>query len=141
MNRTTMNPFLRKTLAADAIASGAIGVLLAALPAYLAGLLGLPEALLEYTGVFLLGYAAFVAWLATRSRPVTALVWLVIVGNAIWVIDSLLLLASGWVGPTWLGYAFVIAQALAVGVFAQLQFVGVRRAHPQGSATPSASPR
>lgn len=139
MNRTTMNPFLRLALAADAIASGAMGVLLAALPAYLAGLLGLPEALLGYVGVFLLGYAMFVAWLATRRRPATALLWLVIVGNAIWVVDSLLLLASGWVGPTWLGYAFVVAQALAVGVFAQLQVIGVRKAHPRNSGTASAA--
>ena len=40
---------------------------------------------------------------------------------------SIGLLVSGWVAPTALGYAFVIAQAIVVGVFAELQFVGLRR--------------
>ena len=33
----------------------------------------------------------------------------------------------GFVAPTLLGYAFVIAQAIVVGVFAELQFIGLRR--------------
>jgi hypothetical protein len=32
-----------------------------------------------------------------------------------------------FVAPTLLGYAFVIAQAIVVGVFAELQFIGLRR--------------
>jgi len=31
------------------------------------------------------------------------------------------------IAPTALGYAFVIAQAVAVGVFAELQVIGLRR--------------
>ena len=34
---------------------------------------------------------------------------------------------SGAVHPTMLGYAFVIAQALAVALLAELQFIGLRR--------------
>jgi hypothetical protein len=128
MTRLSMNRFLRGALVADAIASGAMGVLLSALPATLAQLLALPEPLLRYAGAFLVVYAAFVGWLAARERPHALLVWAVIIGNAIWVIDSLLLAASGWVHPSALGYAFVLAQAVAVGVFAELQFIGVRKA-------------
>jgi hypothetical protein len=47
--------------------------------------------------------------------------------NVLWVAGSIGLLVSGWVAPTALGYAFVIAQAIVVGVFAELQFVGLRR--------------
>jgi hypothetical protein len=130
MKYITMNPFLRGALAIDAIASGAMGIGLSAAPGLLAGLFSLPAALLVYVGMFLIVYAAFVAWLALRQRPVSSLVWLVIIGNGIWVIASLALIASGWVAPSVLGYAFVIVQALAVGVFAELQFVGVRRAGP-----------
>jgi hypothetical protein len=134
MKSITMNPFLRGALALDAIASGAMGIGLSAAPGLLGGLFGLPAELLIYAGMFLIVYAAFVAWLALRQRPESSLVWLVIVGNGLWVIASLALMASGWVAPSALGYAFVIVQALAVGVFAELQFVGVRRAAP-GVAT------
>jgi hypothetical protein len=128
MTRIQTNSFLRGALAVDAIASGIMGIGLSAVPVLLADLLALPEMLLRYTGVFLIVYALFVAALATRERPVAALVWATIIGNALWVINSLLLLASGWVAPTALGYAFVIVQAVAVGVFAELQFIGVRKA-------------
>jgi hypothetical protein len=62
---------------------------------------------------------------ATPSRG--PLVWAVILCNAVWVADSLLLLMSGWVQPTALGTAFVLAQALLVGLFAELQALGLRR--------------
>jgi hypothetical protein len=54
-------------------------------------------------------------------------VWSIIVCNASWVAASLLLLVGGWVAPTALGYAFVIAQAVVVGVFAELQYMAVRK--------------
>ena len=38
-----------------------------------------------------------------------------------------MLLLSGWIEPTGLGYAFVIFQAVVVGVFAELQVMGLRR--------------
>jgi hypothetical protein len=50
-----------------------------------------------------------------------------VLGNALWVVDSLLLLVSGWVSPTSAGYAFVIAQALVVLMYADFQIVGLRR--------------
>jgi len=51
----------------------------------------------------------------------------VIVINAIWTIDSIVLLASGWVSPNLLGQAFIVMQAIAVGVFAELEFIGLRK--------------
>ncbi len=56
------------------------------------------------------------------------IVWIVIVGNALWLVQSVGFLLMGGFAPTRLGTAFVLAQALAVGVFAELQFVGLRRA-------------
>ena len=55
-------------------------------------------------------------------------VWAVIVLNVVWVANSLLLLASGWVAPALLGYAFVMGQAVVVAVLAELEFIGLRRA-------------
>jgi hypothetical protein len=54
-------------------------------------------------------------------------VWTVIACNAVWAVDSLLLLTTGWISPSTLGYAFVIGQAAVVAVFCELQFSAVRR--------------
>jgi hypothetical protein len=44
------------------------------------------------------------------------------------VIASVALLLSGLVAPTVWGIAFVIAQAVIVGAFAELQIIGMRKA-------------
>ena len=129
---TRISPFLRRVLLADAAASGLTGLMMAlGADAPLAGLLGVPAALLRYAGLALLPFAGFVLWLATREAAVPRLaVWVVILGNALWAVDSLALLLSGWIAPTALGIGFVAAQALAVAVLAELQYVGLRRSQP-----------
>lgn len=119
--------FLRRVLALDAVASGAMGLGLAVFAPLLAGWLGLPLDLLRESGLVLLPWAAYVGFLATRRQPPRIGVWSVIALNALWTIDSIVLLMTGWVDPSALGYAFVIAQAIVVGVFAELEFVGLRR--------------
>ena len=94
----------------------------------LANLLGLPQALLRYSGLSLFPFAAFVAWVATRQALWRVGVWAVIGCNVLWAVDSVLLLMPGWVAPAMLGYAFVIAQAAFVVVLAELEYVGLRRA-------------
>ena len=91
--------------------------------------MNIPAMLLFYAGVLLLPYAAFVLYLASQDRVSRTAVWIVIGCNALWAIDSMLLLASGWIEPSTLGYAFVSAQAAVVAVFCELQFSGMRRAH------------
>jgi hypothetical protein len=119
--------FLSRALLADAIFSGvsAIGLTLGA--GMLAPFLNLPEALLRETGLFLIAYTALVGWLGTRSTVAKALVWIVIVGNAAWTLGSIALLFSGAVSPNLLGQVLVVAQAIATGVFAELQYVGLRK--------------
>jgi len=121
------NSFLRTVLLADAIASGATGLLMIAGAGLLEGLLGLPIALLREAGLVLIPYVAFVAWVGTREVISRSAVQAVIALNVLWVAGSIGLLVSGWVAPTMLGYAFVIAQAAVVAVLAELQFVGLRR--------------
>jgi len=119
--------FLRRALLADAIFSGvsAVGLTLGA--GAFASLFNLPEALLRETGLFLIAYTALVGWLGTRSSVMKGLVWLVIVGNAAWTLGSIALLFSGTVSPNLLGQVFIVAQAIATGVFAELQYVGLRK--------------
>ncbi|HEY8564937.1 MAG TPA: hypothetical protein VIL65_05510 [Beijerinckiaceae bacterium] len=126
-NTIQPNALLRGALVGDAAASGATGLLLLTAAGPLSGLLGLPAELLRFAGLILVPYAVFVLWAGTRPSLRRGLVLTIVALNAIWVVDSLALLASGWVTPTGLGTAFVIAQALVVGVFAEAQFIGLRR--------------
>ena len=111
-----INPslFLRRAIQGDAIITGAMAVLLVAAAGLLGPLLNLPESFLREVGIFLVVYAALVGFLGTRELMPKAAVWLVIAANAIWAIDSIALLFTGWVSPNMLGQAFVVAQALSV---------------------------
>ena len=119
--------FLNRALLADAIFSGVAALALTLGAGVLAPVLNLPEALLRETGLFLIAYTALVGWLAARSSVPKALLLLVIVGNAAWTLGSIALLFSGAVAPNLLGQIFIVAQAIATGVFAELQYVGLRR--------------
>ena len=123
----TPSLFLRRALAADAIFSGAGAVIFTLGAGELAPLFDLPEALLLETGLFLIVYAAFVGWLGTRQSFPRILAGIVVVGNAAWTLASIALLFSGAVTPNLLGEAAVVAQAIATGIFAELQFIGLRR--------------
>ena len=118
---------LCRAVLADAVFSGASALLLTFGAGALTPLLSLPEVLLRETGLFLVAYSALVGWLGTRQVMPKALVWTVIAGNAAWTAASIALLFSGAVTPNLLGAAAVAMQAIAVGVFAELQYVGLRR--------------
>ncbi|QOZ08613.1 hypothetical protein [Bradyrhizobium sp. CCBAU 51765] len=119
--------FLRRALLADAIFSGiaALGFTFAA--GAFATLFNLPGALLLEAGLFLIAYTALVGWLASRASVPRLLVLLVVVGNAAWTVGSIALLLSGAVSPNLAGELMVVAQAIATGVFAELQYVGLRK--------------
>jgi hypothetical protein len=121
-------PFLRNALLLDAVVSGAAAVLMAGGSALLSPLLGLPEPLLFWAGIALVPFVALLAVLSRRPSVPRLMLVDVIGINALWVAASIGLLFTGWVAPTMLGYAFVIAQAAAVALFAELQFVAMRRA-------------
>lgn len=119
--------FLRQVLLLDAVSSGLMGVGLVLLAAQLAELSQLPVSLLRGSGWALIPFAALVGWLASRQQPAPWAVWAVIGINVLWAADSVLLLFTEQVAPNAIGYAFVIGQAVVVGLFAELQFLGLRR--------------
>jgi hypothetical protein len=119
--------FLRRALLADAAATAVTGLLLALGAQYLTDLLGLPVALMRYAGMSLLPFAAIVLVVGLRANPPRVPVLAIIAYNALWAIDSIVLLMSGSVQPSMLGTAFVTAQAVTVGAFATLQWIGVKR--------------
>ncbi|WP_315812650.1 hypothetical protein [Bradyrhizobium sp. SZCCHNR2028] len=123
----TSSALLRRALLADAAFSGIAGLALTFGASPLAALLQLPDALLRETGLFLIVYAAFVGWLGARPMAPRPLILLVIAGNAAWTVGSIALLFSGLVTPNVPGEIFVAAQAVGTGVFAELQYIGLRR--------------
>lgn len=127
MHSFTPSRFLRRALLLDAVATAATGLLLALGAGALERLLAIPATLSLYAGLGLLPFAALVAWLGTRATLTGAAVWAVIACNLIWVADSFALLLSGAITPTRWGAGFIAAQALAVAVFAELEYFGLRR--------------
>lgn len=132
MSATRKTRLLRTALLIDAAVSGAIGLILALGAEQLEGLLGVPVGLARYAGIALLPFAALLVWLARQTQPSRGLAWAVVAGNALWAIDSVLLLFTGWIAPTLLGTALILFQAAIVAGFAEVQYLGLRRA---GAAT------
>lgn len=127
--------FLPRVLWADALVSAFTGLLQVAAAGSLSELTGLPVALLSGTGLFYLAYAATIAWMASRDASPRALVMLVAVGNVVWGVACLGLLAGGVWSTTVLGDAWVITQAAAVIVLGELQWLGLRASAPSHRAT------
>lgn len=135
MSNDQSSMFLRRALVLDAVASGATGLLMIAGAGLAEGLLGLPAALLRGAGLVLVPYVAFVAYAGTRASISRPAVWAIVAANALWAVASALLLVSGWVAPTALGYAFVIGQAVVVLLLGELQYIGLRRGAERPMAT------
>ena len=130
MSANTVQPglFLRRALIADAAVNAVVGLVMALGAGALPGLLGLPASLLTMAGVALFPYAAYLVWLATRVAVPRAAAWVPIALNLVWAVDCLLVLFAAGLHPTGLGEAFVAIQIVTVLAFAELEFIGLRRA-------------
>lgn len=120
--------FLRRTLILDAAISGTTGLLMTLAAPALSSLLHLPASFLRSAGVSLLPFCALLLFLALRAPIARGSVHTIIALNVLWVVASVLVLLTGVVAPNALGVGFVLFQAIAVAVFAELQWVGLRRA-------------
>ena len=114
--------FLRYVLWADAISCLACGLLQVTLTSILTVHLGLSQALLSGTGVFLLLWSAMVAFFATRAKVPNTLVGFLILGNIGWALLATGLLLEGDPRLTVLGKGYIVAQILTVLILAQLQY-------------------
>ena len=135
MTQTRMSTFLRRALVADAALTGSTAILLTAAATPLEDLLGLPAALLRGAGLSLIPFTALLLYLLRGDSVSRAAAWFIIACNALWAVDSIVLLFTGWVDPTILGQVFVVFQALVVAAFAEAQYVGLRRAEYAREAT------
>lgn len=126
---------LHTALQVDAVASGAMGALLALAAGALADPLQLPEPLLRGAGIALVPFAAAVGWAGTRAVVARGAALAIVAANLLWVAASVAVVAAASPSPTPLGSAFVLAQALAVLAFAGAQWLGLRRVATVAPAT------
>jgi hypothetical protein len=122
-----ISPFLRKVIAADALLSGGAALVMLLGAPYLAPLTGLPVSLLSWAGLALVPFVALLIVVARRQSASRLTIIDIVAVNALWVAASFGLLLSGYIDPNAFGIAFVAAQALAVAILAELQFIGLRR--------------
>lgn len=119
--------FLRTVLTIDALTCLATGVASLALGPMVAGALGLSASLLQGSGVALLAVAAFIAFAIRHTPSMPWAAWTVVLGNAAWVLGSVLLLVAGFEQPTALGTVYVIGQAVIVAILAELEYTGLKK--------------
>lgn len=119
---------LRLALRADAIVTGANGLLYLAFAAPLQDLLGLDATTGRALGAFLLVYAAAVWAISMPARPRRVAVVTVVEANSLWTMLSVVTVVVGWFSLSTVGAVWAVLQAIAVAGFAALQYTALRRA-------------
>jgi hypothetical protein len=127
MHALHVSPLLRFALTLDAAATAVTGAALLPFADSLGHVLGLPAALLSGAAAFMLVYAVVLGLLRRRATLPRWAVWTIIAGNGLWALDCAALAFAGGLAPTTLGVVFLLAQAVAVAAFAELQYFGLRR--------------
>lgn len=113
----------------NALFSASSGLALALFARTLSALTGLqPPLAITITGLILVGYAVWLWRLTARSSIPTAAAWLVIALDVLWVLGSLIVILAGWSLLTQTGKWLVAILADVVGLFAVVQFIGLKRA-------------
>jgi hypothetical protein len=119
---------LRYTLRGDAIVSLIAGAICLADAQVLAPLLGVrPPLALEILGAALALYGAFLFYAAAQAQINRRIVVAAIVLDLLWVLDSAIVLVSGWLPLTSAGMWVIGLVAVAVLLIAELKFFGLRR--------------
>ncbi|MFI9236748.1 hypothetical protein [Streptomyces sp. NPDC053079] len=119
---------LRTTLRIDGWACAGLGVVLLAGCKLLSDPLGLPTTWSVPFGIAMLAMAAFIALIVRKDPLPSGLAWAVVVINTLSCAGLLVLACTDVVALTGLGTAFMILAAVVVGLFADVEFFGLRRA-------------
>ncbi|MEV0034327.1 hypothetical protein [Nocardia sp. NPDC050793] len=120
---------LRTSLRLDAVITGVNGLAYLALSGPLESLLGLDSRLGIPIGVFLTLYGIGVALVGATASINTTAARAVIGLNAGWVVVSLAALIEGALDLSAVGSVWTVMQAVTVGGFAALQYLGLRKTH------------
>ncbi|MET8681883.1 hypothetical protein ABZW18_30970 [Streptomyces sp. NPDC004647] len=118
---------LRTSLRIDSWNTAAFGVIMLAGSKWLSDPLGLPTTWSVPFGIAMLGGAAALGLIVGYPRIPSGLAATVVVVNAVSCVGLILLAFTGVLPLTGLGSAFMVVGAVVVAVFAELEFIGLRR--------------
>jgi len=125
--RSPSDGLARLALKLDGVVTGLNGLSYLALATALDSFLGFDTAVQYPVGVFLLVYGIGVLTLGLRETINRGFLRLVMVANLAWTVLSIVVLATDALTPTGVGQVWIVLQALVVGGFAALQYVGLKR--------------
>ena len=111
----------RKLVLLDALTCFVMGVALLTLGRFVADVTRLPIELVFWAGASLMPIAIFMAATGWLNRAPKWAAWIVVIGNAGWVLASLAILLFGIVSPNVAGWVFMIGQAAVVAVMTKLE--------------------
>ena len=120
-------PALQTVLKLDAATCLLMGVLLILASGPIAGLTAIPAPVLFWAGIILLPVGGFMASVSLAAYVPHWATLIVVAGNVLWALASLLLPAAAIITPNGLGWAFLSAQAAVVAVFAWLEWESARQ--------------
>jgi hypothetical protein len=123
---------LQTILAFDAATCAAMGTLLVVASGLIAGLTAIPGSLLFLAGLVLLPIAVFMAIFARAASVPAWALQIIVAGNVLWVLGSVISPITGLITPNSLGWVFLLMQAAVVSLFAGLEWDA--RQHPAGVA-------
>lgn len=118
---------LRTLLLADAATCVLMGWFLLLTAESVGRLTRIPDGLLFYAGAALIPIALFIGVTGARTKINISAVRVIILGNVVWVVGSILLTVPGWIAPNALGIGFIVAQAFAVALLTALEHVATMR--------------
>jgi hypothetical protein len=118
------NTWLKAVLLFDAATCLLMGVLFVTAFKFVSGITDIPQPLLYYAGLLLLPIGLFMAATALWWPRSSGAVWLIIAGNAGWVIASLAVLAV--IAANGLSSALILIQAIVVAVLAWVEHRALR---------------
>jgi hypothetical protein len=120
--------FLHTILRLNAAFSGLFGLIFLIFPSAVGSWLSIPSTFaITVTGVSLLGWELFIAFIVSSNPISPTAAWIVIGGDVVWVLGSVALLLGGWLPLTLAGKWFIAIIADIVLLFAISQFMGLRR--------------
>lgn len=127
---TTPKAFATKTIyLADAAISGAAALALILLPGPIVQMFGsaLPEAIVFWIGIGLLPWAAFNFIIGMAGRLPQAKATANIVGDTLWVLASVAIIAIAFAQFTQVGLILFTAMTAGVAAIALIKLVGLRQ--------------
>jgi hypothetical protein len=117
---------LRRVLAFDAVSGAGTGALHLLLAPVLSTWLGLPEALLQTSGIAIFAFVLLAGWLARQASPPRGPLMVIVLLNLAWAVACLWLVFGAPVNATPLGVVYLVVQAVVVFVLAELEWMGLR---------------